>query len=146
MLLLALLSTRQGKVTCSPSAAVWSGGSLTNFWTTGVVEEEDDRTWTQKSGMKETQTCILLITSPSDYRGMRIVSICRSVLSLNISRATRAITFFDVCLTWTQNSWLAFSLSLCSNLPHRTGVRDSWWCDVYRHMSLQCFPSCHSRC
>ena len=29
-----LLSTLQGRVTCSPSAAVWSGGSLTNFWTT----------------------------------------------------------------------------------------------------------------
>ena len=33
-----LLSTLQGRVTCSPSAAVWSGGSLTNFWTTETME------------------------------------------------------------------------------------------------------------
>ena len=42
------MSTLQGRVTCSPSAAVWSGGSLTNFWMMEEVEEVEERPPTRR--------------------------------------------------------------------------------------------------
>ena len=91
-----LFSTLQGRVTCSPSAAVWSGGSRMNFCTVTTEEEKEEEE---------------MITSVVKCRVTRFVSMFLLVVNQRLE-----LTNGFYCVQLNYLCFMSSIICQCSNL------------------------------